>query len=169
MSGPLLTFHHHGLAVKSPDDAFCFLHTLGYTIGGALFDPLQRVRLALCTHDAMPTVEVVWPGDGPSPIDRILRGGPSIYHTCYATPDAAAWIESVQQGGVDIVEISPPTPAILFGGRHVSFHFVSGVGVVELLHLDTAARPDGAASSEAPAAVDLSKLLNLSILTGGTA
>ncbi|WP_322050902.1 VOC family protein [Paraburkholderia bannensis] len=138
MSAALLTFHHHGLAVSAPDDACRFLDALGYARGEALYDPLQRVNLALWTHDALPAVEVVWPGEGASPIDRILRHGPSIYHTCYATHDAQAWLDAMAEKEIEIVTVSAPTPAILFGGRKVSFHMVYGVGLVELLHLDTA-------------------------------
>jgi hypothetical protein len=138
MSTALLTFHHHGLAVKSPDDAYRFLDGLGYAFGTALYDPLQRVNLALCQHATMPAVELVWPGEGASPIDRILRQGPSIYHTCYATHAADAWLDTMTRKGIETVTISAPTPAILFGGQKVSFHMISGVGLVELLHLDTA-------------------------------
>jgi hypothetical protein len=137
MSAATLTFHHHGLAVKAPDEAYRFLEELGYARGAALYDPLQRVNLALCTHDTMPAVEVVWPAEGASPIDRILRHGPSIYHTCYATHAANAWLADMASKSIEIVTISTPTPAILFGGQKVSFHMVSGVGLVELLHLDT--------------------------------
>ncbi|MDR3098934.1 MAG: VOC family protein [Paraburkholderia sp.] len=135
---PALTFHHHGLAVSVPDEAYRFLDALGYARGEALYDPLQRVNLALWMHDALPAVEVVWPGEGASPIDRILRHGPSIYHTCYATHDANAWLEAMARKEIEIVTVSAPTPAILFGGQKVSFHMVYGVGLVELLHLDTA-------------------------------
>lgn len=137
MSAPTLTFHHHGLAVSAPDEAYRFLESLGYARGAALYDPLQRVNLALCTHAAMPAVEVVWPAACASPIDRILRHGPSIYHTCYATHAAEAWLADMARRAIEIATLSAPTPAILFGGQKVSFHMVSGVGLVELLHLDT--------------------------------
>lgn len=133
------TFHHHGLAVAAPEEAFAFLTVLGYQLGAPLFDPMQRVNLALCTHATMPTVEVVWPGDGGSPIDKFLKNGPTIYHSCYATPDADGWLATLEAAGLDLITISPPTPALLFDGQKVSFHFVMGVGIVEILHLDRVA------------------------------
>jgi hypothetical protein len=147
-----LTFHHHGLAVSAPEDAERFLDALGYRRGEALYDPLQRVNLALWTHDALPAVEVVWPGEGASPIDRILRHGPSIYHTCYATHDANAWLDAMADKEIEIVTVSAPTPAILFGGQKVSFHMVYGVGLVELLHLDTARTDDPQVNNASEAA-----------------
>ena len=56
--------------MPAPDAAFRFLAGLGYTEGAQAFDPLQKVNLAMRHHAAMPDVEVIWPGDGPSPIDH---------------------------------------------------------------------------------------------------
>ncbi|MET4278984.1 MULTISPECIES: VOC family protein [unclassified Bradyrhizobium] len=128
-------FHHLGLAVGSPDEAFRYLASLGYTAGNQVFDPLQRVNLAMRYHPAMPNVEVIWPGDGPSPIDKqIKKNGSMIYHLCYTCPNAEAALSKLAATGVDIQTVSPPTPALLFGGQSVSFHFVSGFGLIEILH-----------------------------------
>jgi hypothetical protein len=35
--------------------------------------------------------------------------------------------------GLETALVSPPTPAVLFGGREVSFHMVSGVGLIVVL------------------------------------
>ena len=67
-----LRFHHLGLAVPGPDQAFLFLAALGYRVGDQTFDPLQNVNLAMRYHSDMPDVEVIWPGDGPSPIDQMI-------------------------------------------------------------------------------------------------
>ncbi|TFV43152.1 VOC family protein [Bradyrhizobium niftali] len=130
-----LAFHHFGLAVASPDDAFRYLASLGYRAGNSAFDPLQRVNLAMRHHPMMPDVEVIWPGDGPSPIDRLIKKtGTMIYHLCYACADADAALTALSAAGMEILTVSPPTPAILFGGQHVSFHHISGFGLIEILH-----------------------------------
>jgi hypothetical protein len=131
-----LDFHHFGLAVGAPDEAFRYLRALGYTEGNMVFDPLQGVNLAMRHHFAMPDVEVIWPGDGPSPIDKLIkRTGTMIYHLCYASPRPDAAIAALEAAGLDTLLVSPPTPAVLFGGREVSFYTVSGFGFIELLHL----------------------------------
>ena len=136
-----LTFHHFGLAVGAPGEAFRYLQALGYTEGNTVFDPLQRVNLAMRHHRAMPDVEVIWPGDGPSPIDKLIkRSGTMIYHLCYACPQPDAAIAALEAAGLETMLVSPPTPAVLFGGREVSFHAVSGFGLIELL----CANPDEA-------------------------
>jgi hypothetical protein len=132
-----LRFHHFGLAVQDPEAAFLYLETLRYREGRQVFDSLQRVNLAMRHHPTMPDVEVIWPGDEPSPIDRLVkRMGSLIYHLCYecAEPDLA--LAALEAAGVEVVPVMPPTPAVLFGGREVSFYTISGIGLVELLRTD---------------------------------
>lgn len=131
----LLHFHHLGLAVRRPQKAFSFLATLGYRDGRQAYDPLQSVNLAMRHHPAMPDVEVIWPGDAPSPIDTLVTGGKSlVYHLCFATENADRALAELESAGHHIVQIAPPKPAILFGGLAVSFHNVLGFGMVELIH-----------------------------------
>ncbi|OAF15458.1 hypothetical protein AYJ54_39455 [Bradyrhizobium centrolobii] len=133
-----LAFHHFGLAVASPEEAFRYLASLGYVAGNSAFDPIQRVNLAMRHHAAMPDVEVIWPGDGPSPIDKLIkRTGTMIYHLCYACPNAEQALDALAASGVEIVPVSEPAPAILFGGQKVSFHHVSGFGLIEILETGT--------------------------------
>jgi len=57
-----------------------------------------------------------------------------IYHLCYVCSQPDAVIAALEAVGLDTILVSPPTPAVLFGGREVSFHIVSGFGLIELLH-----------------------------------
>lgn len=137
-----LRFHHFGLAVQAPEAAFLYLHAMGYRDGSQVFDPLQRVNLAMRHHAMMPDVEVIWPGDEPSPIDRLVkRMGNLIYHVCYECSDPDLALAELEAAGLEVVPVSPPTPAVLFGGREVSFYTISGIGLVELLHTDPDAMP----------------------------
>ena len=129
-----LRFHHFGLAVPGSDDAFRFLKALGYRLGPTIFDPLQMVNLAMCTHREMPDVEVVWPSDVASPIDGLLRrNGPMVYHLCFFAASARVAIASLEQAGFNMALIREAKPAVLFGGREVSFYSVDGIGVIELI------------------------------------
>jgi catechol 2,3-dioxygenase-like lactoylglutathione lyase family enzyme len=130
-----LRFHHFGLAVPDPDEAFRFLRALGYDLGPVVFDALQSVNLALATHPEMPAVEVVWPSDLPSPIDRSLRrGGPLVYHLCYVAPAPERAIALIEEDGFNIVPIAEPKPAVLFGGQRVSFYNIDNIGLIEIIH-----------------------------------
>jgi catechol 2,3-dioxygenase-like lactoylglutathione lyase family enzyme len=134
MRGYGLRFHHLGLAVPSPDQAFRFLQALGYRAGAQAFDPLQNVNLAMRHHAAMPDVEVIWPGHGPSPIDQMIKRGNMIYHLCFETDDAEAAVMAMEADGLRVLSLGEPKPARLFGGVPVSFHRVDQVGLIELIH-----------------------------------
>lgn len=130
-----LTFHHFGLAVHAPEDAFAYLAALGYTEGAQEYDDLQRVYVAMRHHIDMPDVEVIWPREKPSPIDALIKGRDSqIYHLCYTVHDSITALAALEQRGLQVREVVEPRPAILFGGLPVSFHMVSGIGLIELIH-----------------------------------
>ena len=129
-----LAFHHHGLAVRADGEAIAFLEHLGYRIGALVEDPRQNVRLRLCRHAAMPSVEIVMPGRGPGPLAALLkRHDQLLYHTCYETDDRGSALAGFEERGMRVIEVLPPTPAALFGGRMVSFHTIMGFGLIELL------------------------------------
>lgn len=113
------------------------LAALGYRHGRTVFDPYQLVNLSMWHHDAMPDVEVIWPGPEPGPIDRLVRrSGPLVYHLCYTCTDVDATISALETAGLRLVLVRPPAPAPLFDGRMVSFHAVDGFGLIELLEAE---------------------------------
>ena len=130
-----LRFHHLGLAVKSPEPARSFLGTLGYVFGETVFDPLQNVYLTLCEHSSMPAIEIICRGDGKGPLDRLLVKHPDglIYHICYTTGNLERTLYSLSASGLRPYCVSPPKPAVLFGGKFVSFYQILGMGLVELI------------------------------------
>ena len=132
-----LTFHHHGLALKEDSEALRFVELLGYRTGALVHDPLQDVRLRLCSHATLPAIEFVMPGDRPGPLDAIVRRHDQLlYHTCYEVADRNAVLDSFELSNLRTIEVLAPTPAVLFGGRKVSFHSVMGFGLIELLDLE---------------------------------
>jgi hypothetical protein len=130
-----LEFHHLGLAVRRPGDAARFLGGLGYEIGEPVFDPEQNLNLMMCRHGAMPDVEIIYPGATRSPADAFvnLRPDGMVYHLCYVTADLAAALMRMEEDGVRAVCVAPPTPAVLFGGRRVSFYNIVGMGLCEII------------------------------------
>ncbi|HYD19239.1 MAG TPA: VOC family protein [Patescibacteria group bacterium] len=130
-----LTFHHLGLAVKDDAAALTMLEALGYTPQERIYDPAQNVHLRLCLSATQPTVEIVQPGpEGKSPVDGIIaKYNELIYHNCYETPDLAATLAQLGELGLRALPLGERKPAILFGGRHVSFYRIMGFGIIELL------------------------------------
>jgi hypothetical protein len=129
-----LNFHHLGLAVREPHDAFRYLESLGYAISPTVPDPLQRVNLAFCSHPAMPDVELVWPGKEPSPIDAMVKQRSGlVYHLCYTADDPDEAVAAIEEAGLNIVAAGPAKAAVLFGGREVAFFYVENVGLIEII------------------------------------
>lgn len=130
-----LSFHHYGLAVKKDDEALKMLEALGYEPQTRIHDPAQNVYVRLCIAPGQPTIEIVQPGDeGKSPIDGIIsKFGEMIYHSCYETPDLAQTLETIESAGLRCLPLGERKPAVLFGGRHVSFYKIFGWGILELL------------------------------------
>jgi hypothetical protein len=129
-----LTFHHLGLAVKAPDQSTQFLGALGYVADSPVYDPAQKVNLRMFRSPAMPDIELIWPGAEPSPISNIvLKYGSAIYHACYTCHDRAGMLGRMKDLGLKVVELAPPTPAVLFGGKTVSFYSVPGFGIIEII------------------------------------
>lgn len=145
-----LKFHHLGLAVRKPESAFAYLRALDYAEGRKVCDPLQRVNLAMYHHEEMPDVEVIWPGDGPSPIDSMLkRWDGRVYHLCYETDNVAAAIAAMQEAGLEVDRVAAPEPAVLFGGLAVSFYSIARVGLIELIDLASAKATGSAVETKA--------------------
>ena len=131
-----LSFHHLGLAAKDPEAAAHFLTGLGYRIGPTIFDPLQNVRLAMGVHDHMPDVEIITPGEGEGPLDKLLSTHKNglVYHVCFTSTDLDRSLEALEgDGKLSVYSISPPKEAVLFGGKRVSFYLVEGVGLIEII------------------------------------
>jgi hypothetical protein len=129
-----LRFHHLGLAVKQPDAAAKFLGGLGYKIGLAVRDDLQNVNLRLCTRRGMPTTEIIYPTETPGPLVPILKSSATmIYHICYESSNREKSLHALEADDNKVFLLSPPQPAVLFGGRKVSFYVVAGFGVIEIL------------------------------------
>ena len=130
-----LTFHHFGLAVRQPAPAIACLVALGYRVGEPVYDPGQNVHLIMGEHDHQPAVEIIYPGDGPGPVDQLVQRHESgiIYHPCYETADLARTLAQFSEAGIRADCVSAPKPAPLFHGRQVSFYRVKGMGLIELL------------------------------------
>lgn len=129
-----LTFHHFGLAVRSIDSARKVLEGMGYRCGEDVYDPLQEVRLVWCEHASMPAVEIVAPTGKPGPLDSIVVASEAaVYHLCYSAESIDASVAAIRDAGIRIIPVVPPKPAVLFGGKHVGFYQVRGLGLIEIV------------------------------------
>lgn len=130
-----LSFHHLGLAVREPSRARVFLEALGYRIGEAVFDPEQNVNLVMAFHREMPAVEIIWSTGSAGPLDGMLEKYAKgiVYHVCYVTEDLKKSLDAFAAAELVPFCVSPPRPAVLFGGKPVSFYMVKGIGLIEII------------------------------------
>jgi hypothetical protein len=131
-----LSFHHLGLALPDPAPAALFLRGQGYGLAAAVRDPLQQADLSMWSHATAPAVEVISPvAPGVGPVATVLgtRADGLVYHLCYTTRDLERTLDLVEQSGLRPFEVTPPKPAILFGGERVSFYMILGMGLIEII------------------------------------
>ncbi len=130
-----LKFHHFGLALRDEGDAVTFLEALGYKSGEKIYDPEQDVHVMMLYAKDKPAIEIVLPGRGDNcPLEPILKKHSEMfYHSCYETDDPDMVLNSMEKLGLRVICISERKPAVLFGGRCVSFYKIFGYGIIELL------------------------------------
>ena len=130
-----LKFHHIGLAVKNPNKTIIFTKNLGYEIADEVYDNLQRVYLRMCFHSEMPNIEIIYSDIPDSPIEKILKyQKEKFYHICYTTNNLKLTIKTIKEVN-HLITVSYPKPAILFNNNPVSFYYISGFGIIEILEI----------------------------------
>ena len=124
-------FHHVGVAVK---DIRATARRLASVFGAEseseiLHDPNQGVRLQFMRLGNL-RIELLEPAAEPSPLDAILKRGIALYQICHEVEDLDAELARLSKSGVAV--LSPPKPAVAFGGRRVAFVMCDGL-IIELL------------------------------------
>ena len=127
--------HHLGCVVPSISavaDAFAASISASWD-GHIIHDPLQRVRVAFFKpFDARnPVFELVEPASDVSPVTNFLKKGGGLHHVCYEIDDLESALEESRAAG--FVMVSPPKPAVAFGGRRIAWICSKNRLLIELL------------------------------------
>jgi methylmalonyl-CoA/ethylmalonyl-CoA epimerase len=123
-----MRFHHIGIAASEPEKAIAFVRG-GWDVtheDGPVHDPLQDADLFMLTLRDGARIEIV----SGKRVEAFIKRGEVIFHTCYEVDDIEAAAARLRKAGALV--ISPPRPAVLFGGRRVTF-LQTKIGLVELL------------------------------------
>lgn len=130
-----IRFHHLGLLTDLPAAATTALTLLGYSVAEPVHDPLQGVDLRMAEGDnEFARIEIITPGSSDSALSKMVkRRGDCMYHSCFTVKDVNATLASLAELGLRVITVSAPKPAVLFGGKQVSFHSVEGLGLVEFI------------------------------------
>jgi methylmalonyl-CoA/ethylmalonyl-CoA epimerase len=105
--------------------------------GQIIHDPLQRVQVAfLQPADARnPVYELVEPAGHDSPVTNFLKRGGGLHHVCYEIDDLELGLEEAR--GTGFVMVSPPKPAVAFGGRRIAWICSKNRLLIEFLERDS--------------------------------
>lgn len=136
MTDPLpvtgLTFHHIGVACRDLDREQTGYELLGYTPEGPDFeDPIQGIRGRFLVAPGQPRVELLVALEGSSTLDPWLKGPARIYQQAYETSTFDDSVAQFQASGARVV--SPPVPAVAFGGRRICFVMLRTMTLIELV------------------------------------
>ena len=124
----MMRLHHIGVACRDISGEIAAISRLHEVMEctGILFDKAQNADLALLTLKDGTRIELI---GGPA-VDTLLKRNITYYHLCFEVADIDSEIDRLTKEGAKL--LSPPTPAVLFGGRKVAFLHVS-YGIIELL------------------------------------
>ena len=125
-------FHHAGVAVKDIDRTAAHYIEAGYRKTPTIYDPMQKVNICFLEKEGMPTIELLEPVDGTSPVDRIVdNNGVTPYHFCYEVDDIEQAIVELRTRKYLVVV--KPVNAVAIDNRRVCFLFHKDVGLVEIV------------------------------------
>ena len=123
-----MQLHHIGIACRDIEEEIghiCRIHEIVQR-SPVVYDPGQEATLVLLTLADGTRIELV----AGTPVQTLLRKGVGYYHLCFEVDQIESEIERLILQNA--VLLSPPTPAVLFGGRKVAF-LQTSYGLVELL------------------------------------
>lgn len=125
-------FEHIGVAVPEIEPTAKLYVEAGYTQSESVYDPIQNVHISFLSKEGMPTIELLAPHDGTSPVQQTLdKMGVTPYHTCYEVENIEAAVAELRKQRYIVVK--KPEPAIAFGGRRVCFLYNKVVGLIEIV------------------------------------
>lgn len=127
---------HVGVAVPALDAAAEMLKTLlGYkVVAGPFDDPIQKVTVNFLkqSEEDAAEIELIAPLTEDAPIRSILaKGSGAAYHLCFETTDLDGALKHAKSKGC--VMVSPPAPAVAFGGRRIAWFYTPTRQLFELV------------------------------------
>ena len=128
-----LTFHHIGIASRNINTEIPIYEEIGYTVSSKVFsDPLLGIKCVFMEGTG-PRIEIVMPQDveNHNVLDSWLNKGVKMYHLAFITSDLDITIEKAKLTGGKIVV--PPTPAVAFDGRNISFIIFRNMSLIEYI------------------------------------
>jgi catechol 2,3-dioxygenase-like lactoylglutathione lyase family enzyme len=126
-----LEFHHVGVACANLKVETAVFRTLGYAPDGQDFvDPAHGVRGRFLVGGG-PRLELLVPLPESGVLQPWTSRGIRMYHMAYETASLTDDLRRLRDDRARLV--SPPTPAVAFGGRPVAFVVLPTLQLIELI------------------------------------
>ena len=126
-----MKFHHVGVAcsnIREEIETVKKIHTV-VSISPILYDVKQNAELCIINTQDGIQIELI-SGDQ---VANIIKKRITYYHLCFETDDIHAEITRLQS--LDVLLVSEPKSAVLFGNRLVAF-LQASYGLIELVEAD---------------------------------
>jgi methylmalonyl-CoA/ethylmalonyl-CoA epimerase len=128
----LESIDHIGYAVRDIQETAAPYVAAGWELSDVYNEEVQHARIAFLKKDGMPTIELVSPLDGPSPVDKFLEnGGVQPYHICYVVEDMWATLEDLHKE--DFIPLFMPVPSVAMENREICYLYHETVGLIEVV------------------------------------
>ena len=125
-------FDHIGVAVPEIEPTADMYKAAGYEQTEPVYDPIQNVHICFLHKEGMPTMELLAPHGGTSPVQQTLdKMGVTPYHTCYEVVNLDAAIAELRR--MRYIVVKKPEPAIAFDNRRVCFLYNKHIGLIEIV------------------------------------
>lgn len=123
---------HIGYAVHDIQKTAQYYVDGGWSLSEIYDENVQNTKIAFLTKVGMPTIELVSPLDGESPVDNILKhSGVVPYHICYVVDDMMAAVEELYEEGFK--PLFMPVKSVAMDNREICYLYHLELGAIELV------------------------------------
>ena len=123
---------HIGYAVNDIAETAKYYQAAGWELSETFEEKVQNTRIAFLRKEGFPTIELVSPLEGKSPVDNILKQvGCSTYHVCYVVEDIEQAVEDLYEE--DFKPLFFPVESVAMENRKICYLYNLKVGLIELV------------------------------------
>jgi methylmalonyl-CoA/ethylmalonyl-CoA epimerase len=123
---------HIGYAVHDIQKTAQYYVDGGWNLSEIYDENIQNTKIAFLTKVGMPTIELVSPLDGGSPVDNVLKhSGVAPYHICYVVDDMMEAVEELYEEGFK--PLFMPVKSVAMDNREICYLYHLELGVIELV------------------------------------
>ena len=123
---------HIGYAVRDIQTTAQHYIDGGWVLSEIYEEKIQNTKIAFLYKSGMPTIELVSPLDGESPVDNVLKNnGVAPYHICYIVDDMMEAVEELYEEGFK--PLFMPVESIAMENREICYLYHLDLGAIELV------------------------------------